>query len=188
MRARWGARRQSSHNCASVHFRVTFSLPLSRRLLKLPNFEEKSSSRERYLQRQVFYLFFFSRMFFQLVKNHKKRLFCQMCKNSWVNLEERETVRCLESKVPNYSSTKTRTEAKYQTFRGQNSYSSSFVRSFDSFVLESKAFNKVDSSVLQGKFCANKTRAKQRLLQKFANTNFATISHYKCMLDIIISP
>lgn len=46
-------------------------------------------------------------------------------------------------------------------------------------VLESKALDKLGSSVVQGEFYANETKVEPWRPQKIAIINFATISHYK---------
>ena len=155
---------QSTQNCASVHFQVTFFLSLPPLLLKLPNFKENSCSRVRNLQRQVFYLslfcfvlFCFSFVFFSAPTRHQeslKSLPRQMSKNP--GLEERETVCCLQSRVPNHMSTKRRTEPMYQTFRGENSYCLVL-----NLVLGSKVLNKLGSSALKRESYVNERNCKQ---------------------------
>ena len=147
---------QSTHSCASVYFQVTLFLSLPPLLLNLPYFKVKSCSRERDLQRQVFFLFFSSYVCSVPTRHQEslKSLLRQMSKNPW--LEERETVGCLQSKVTNHMCVDERIETKYQTFRGQNSCCLVL-----KLVFGSKALNKLGSSALQRKFYGNETNCKQ---------------------------
>ena len=77
------------------HSLIFLRLPLS--FLKLLNFEEKrSSSRERDLQGQVFFLFFSRKYVSNSSTHHWNLFFVKGVKGSRLKLEERKTVLCLQ--------------------------------------------------------------------------------------------